>query len=127
MSLAQGVILAALATLVILLVRGRRSPAAIFSGVAFVFILLGYISVDDALRQVTNSGLVTVVLLLLLSVVLDKSRLLESVADALLRGSYRRCLLKLCSATALYSAFLNNTAVVASLISSRPPSDPDRR
>jgi hypothetical protein len=40
MSLAQGVILAALFTRVILLVRGWRSPAAIFSGVAFVFIRL---------------------------------------------------------------------------------------
>jgi hypothetical protein len=57
MSLAQGIILATLATLVVLLVRGKQSPAAIFSGVAFIFILLGYVSVDDALRQLTNSGL----------------------------------------------------------------------
>lgn len=116
MSLAQGIILATLATLVVLLVRGKQSPAAIFSGVAFIFILLGYVSVDDALRQLTNSGLVTVVVLLLLSVVLDKSRLLESAADSLVRGPYRLSLVKLCGATALYSAFLNNTAVVASLI-----------
>ncbi len=116
MSLAQGIILATLATLVVLLVRGKQSPAAIFSGVAFIFILLGYVSVDDALRQLTNSGLVTVVVLLLLSVVLDKSRLLESAADGLVRGPYRLSLVKLCGATALYSAFLNNTAVVASLI-----------
>jgi di/tricarboxylate transporter len=49
-------------------------------------------------------------------VVLDKSRLLESLADSLVRGPYRWALAKLYGATALYSAFLNNTAVVASLI-----------
>lgn len=116
MSVDQGVILATLATLVALLVRGRRSPAAIFAGVAFFFILLDYISVDRALKQVANPGLLTVVVLLLLSVVLDKSRLLESAANALVHGPYRYSLVKLLSATALYSAFLNNTAVVASLI-----------
>ena len=116
MNLDQAIVLAALAVLVTLLVRGRQAPAAVFAGVALVFILLGYISIDGALQQFANSGLVTVVVLLLLSVVLDKSRLLETAADTLVRGSYRWCLVKLCGATALYSAFLNNTAVVASLM-----------
>jgi di/tricarboxylate transporter len=52
----------------------------------------------------------------LLSVVLDKSRLLELMAESLVRGSYRWALTKLYAATAVYSALLNNTAVVASLI-----------
>ena len=116
MSLDQGVVLAALAALVVLLVRGRHSPATVFAGVAFAFILRGYIGVDEALKAVANPGLATVVVLLLLSVVLDKSRLLETAADALVRGPYRLSLIKLGGATALYSAFLNNTAVVASLI-----------
>ena len=116
MNYEQWVVSAALAVLVVLLVRGKQAPAAVFSGVAFFFILLGFVSVDKALQQLTNSGLVTVVVLLLLSVVLDKSRLLETAADTLVRGPYRWSLVKLYGATALYSAFLNNTAVVASLI-----------
>ena len=55
-------------------------------------------------------------MLLLLSVVLDKSRLLEEAAERLVRGPYRWALVKLYVSTALYSAFLNNTAVVASLL-----------
>ena len=86
------------------------------AGVAFAFILLDFVSLQRALQQMTNTGLVTVVVLLLLSVVLDKSRLLEQVAERLTSGSYRWALLKLYVATGLYSAFLNNTAVVASLI-----------
>lgn len=105
-----------LAVLVALLIRGKNAPASIFSGVAFSYILLGFVSVEDSLKHVANTGLVTVVVLLLLSVVLDKSRLLETMADTLVRGPYRWGLVKLFGATAAYSAFLNNTAVVASLI-----------
>ena len=80
------------------------------------FVLLDFVSIDTSLQQLTNNGLVIVVVLLLLSVVLDKSRLLEQLADRLVRGSYRMALLRLTLATGLYSAFLNNTAVVASLL-----------
>ena len=116
MNLPQAVVFAALAVLVVELVRGRRKPALVFSAVAFAFVLLDYISLPKGLAQFTNTGLVTVVVLLLLSVVLDKSRLLETMAERLVRGSYRGALAKLYVAAAVYSAFLNNTAVVASLL-----------
>ena len=112
----QAVIGAALIVLVVLLVRGRQAPALIFTGVAFVFVLLGYVTLPQVLKQFTNPGLVTVLALMLVSVVLDKSRLLEMLATRLVRGSYRQALVKLIAATSLYSAVLNNTAVVASLI-----------
>lgn len=116
MTLQQGAVFLGLAVLVVELLRGRRPPAMIFAGVAFAFMLLDFVSVQEGLAQLTNPGLATVVVLLLLSVVLDKSRLLEALADVLVRGGYRWALAKLFAATALYSAFLNNTAVVASLI-----------
>lgn len=116
MTLQQGAVFLGLAVLVVELLRGRRAPAAVFALVAFAFVLLDFVSVQQGLAQLTNPGLATVVLLLLLSVVLDKSRLLETMAAGLVRGSYRWALAKLFAATALYSAFLNNTAVVASLI-----------
>lgn len=116
MTLQQAVVLAALALLVALLVRGRQSPAALFAGVALLFYVLDYISLERLLLQFTNTGLVAVLLLILVSVVLDKSRLLERLAERLVRGSYPVALLRLVLTTAAYSAFLNNTAVVASLI-----------
>ncbi len=116
MTLQQAVVFGGLVVLVVELLRGRRAPAVVFAGVAFGFILLDYLSLQRSLQQISNTGLVTVVVLLLLSVVLDKSRLLEQLAERLVRGSYRLALLKLTLSTALYSAFLNNTAVVASLL-----------
>jgi di/tricarboxylate transporter len=116
MNLQTGAVFLGLTVLIVELLRGRRAPATVFAGVAFAFVLLDLVSLRDGLEQLTNPGLVTVVLLLLLSVVLDKSRLLERMADGLVRGPYRWALAKLYVVTAIYSAFLNNTAVVASLI-----------
>ena len=112
----QAVVFAALAVLVVELIRGRRAPSALFASVAFVFVMLDLVGLERSLAQFTNSGLVTVVVLLLLSVVLDKAHLLETLAERLVRGGYRGALVKLVVATAAYSALLNNTAVVASLI-----------
>lgn len=116
MTFQQGVVFAGLAILIAELIRGKRSPATVFASVAFAFILLDYIPLQAGLQQLTNKGLITVVVLLLLSVVLDKSRLLEEAAERLVHGPYRWALAKLYVASAVYSAFLNNTAVVASLI-----------
>lgn len=116
MTLPQWVVVLTLAALVFELVRNQRSPGLLFVTTAFVYLMLDYISIKSALQQFTNTGLITVVVLLLLTIVLDKSRLLEQMAGKLVRGSYRWALFKLYGTTALYSAFLNNTAVVASLI-----------
>lgn len=112
----QAAVMAGLGVLVFELIRGKRSPASVFGGLALVFMLLGLTTVNASLATLTNPGLVAVVLLLLISVVLDKSHLLEMLADRLLQGNYRWALAKLYVASAAYSAFLNNTAVVASLI-----------
>lgn len=116
MTLAQIIVFASLAWLIVELVRDKRSPGLLFAGIAFLYLMLDYISMKDTLKQFTNNGLITVVVLLLLSIVLDKSRLLELMANRLVRGPYRWALIKLYAATAVYSAFLNNTAVVASLL-----------
>ncbi len=113
---AQAAVFLGLAVLVTELLRGRRAPAVAFSSVALAFVLLDLVPLPRALQQLTNPGLVAVVLLLLLSVVLDRSRLLEQVAERLVRGPYRLALARLTGMTALFSAFLNNTAVVASLL-----------
>lgn len=116
MTFQQAVVLAVLAVLVVLLIRGRQPPAMVFTGAAGVFFFLNFVTLEQVLKDFSNTGLLTVVVLLLVSVALDKSHLLDLFADRLLRGGYRWALLKLTLATSAYSAFLNNTAVVASLI-----------
>ncbi|MBT9598183.1 MAG: SLC13 family permease [Vitreoscilla sp.] len=116
MTIAQIIVFVSLTWLIVELVRDKKSPGVLFAIVALLYVMLDYISLPNALKQFTNNGLVTVVVLLLLTIVLDKSRMLELLANGLVRGPYRWALVKLYGATALYSAFLNNTAVVASLL-----------
>lgn len=116
MTIAQIIVFVSLTWLIVELVRDKKSPGVLFAVVAFLYVMLDYISLPNALKQFTNNGLITVVVLLLLTIVLDKSRMLELLANGLVRGPYRWALVKLYGATALYSAFLNNTAVVASLL-----------
>lgn len=116
MDITQIFIASAILVLIGLLVWGRWSVVTIFASVAFSFYLTGLISFEALARQLVNPGLVTVVLLMLVATVLDKVRLLELWVKRLLSGSPRWAMLKLLAAVGLYSPFLNNTAVVASLI-----------
>jgi len=116
MDASQIFIAATLLTLIGLLVWGRFSVATVFSSAAFLFFVTGLIEFEALSRQLINPGLVTVVLLMLVATVLDKVRMLETWTHRIVKGSYRWALFKLIGLTGLHSAFLNNTAVVASLI-----------
>lgn len=116
MTLQQGLVLLALAALVAGLVHGRFAPGTLFGGVALLLVLCDLQPIDRALAHFTNPGLVAVLLLMLLAAVLDRVQAIEGVTSRLLRGPYRVVLLRLLVFTASCSAFLNNTAVVASLL-----------
>ncbi|MCB1733511.1 MAG: SLC13 family permease, partial [Halieaceae bacterium] len=65
--------------------------------------------------KATNSGLVTLILLLLVSVGLEKLSWLTRLAGKLITPNYAASLLRMGFFAALFSAFVNNTAVVATL------------
>ncbi|MEX1198199.1 MAG: SLC13 family permease [Pseudohongiellaceae bacterium] len=102
--------------LIAVLIQGRYSVAVVFSTAAFLFYASGLVDTDTLRRQLINPGVLTLGLLMLVAVVLNKSRALEYWTHRMLRGGYRFALAKLIVAVSLHSALLNNTAVVASLI-----------
>ncbi|WP_346839084.1 SLC13 family permease [Microbulbifer sp. SAOS-129_SWC] len=115
----QQLIVAGIFVLVIAsLTLTRFRPSLVFATAAGVCFLTGLVPAEVALQKAVNPGLVTLVALLLASIGLEKARWLRAIADGLINGSLRSSLLRLTSATALTSAFLNNTAVVAALASS---------
>ncbi len=75
----------------------------------------GLVSTADLLSKGSNSGLITLVLLLLVSVGLEKLSWLSNLSGKLVSKSYIGSLLRVGGVTALFSAFVNNTAVVATL------------
>ncbi|MCB1680003.1 MAG: SLC13 family permease [Halioglobus sp.] len=75
----------------------------------------GLVDTEEVLAKASNGGVVTLVLLLLVSIGLEKLSWLPRLSDRLITPSYASSLLRLGSATAFFSAFVNNTAVVATL------------
>ncbi|PKO70598.1 MAG: SLC13 family permease [Betaproteobacteria bacterium HGW-Betaproteobacteria-16] len=108
--------LASLALLLFLLMQGRWTAAVLFAVWAGGFFLLGIIRQDELLASFSNPALVTLLLLLMASLVLERSSLLERLTRGLLRGSERMARLRLMATVATMSAFLNNTAVVAAFL-----------
>ena len=97
------------------LVFTRISAAWVFSLSMLCCYLLGLVSTDVLLSKASNPGLITLVLLLLVSVGIEKLSWLNDMAGKLIDAAYKKSLWRLGIVTALSSAIINNTAVVATL------------
>ena len=109
-------VLVSIGVLLAILISGRVGPAPLFLSWAVGFHLLGLVDQNVMLASFSNPALATLVVLLLVSLALEKSPLLDRVSDALLKGRQGFAVLRLSGLTAMLSAFLNNTAVVGALL-----------
>jgi len=116
MSLEQYGVFAILAGLIALLTLTRLSAAWVFGAVAVLTYLTDLLNVQQFAASFTDSSLLTLVLLLLVSIALEKTRLISWVGQQLTKGGLRTVLTRLWVSTSLLSSFTANTAVVASLI-----------
>lgn len=112
----QGFVLALLLGIVTCLLTTRIKPSFIFAGAAFIAFMAGMIDVSSLTGNFTNSSLLTLVLLILASSALEKTRLISWVSRNISEGRLGTVVAKLGVSTALLSSFTNNTAVVVSLI-----------
>lgn len=104
--------------MVVLLVRFQGRSVAIFGGAMLVTLLAGWIDQQELLSNASNSGLATLIMLVIVSFALEKTSLLRSVSRRLFSESETASILKTISFTALASSVLNNTAVVAAMLNS---------
>ena len=93
-------------------------PVYLFLSATFIFYFKDYISVQEMLEHSTNLSLVTLILLLVSSIAFEKISLLNFIFKKIFHQSYKITIFRLGFFSALSSAFLNNTAIVASSISS---------
>ncbi|OUS71726.1 SLC13 family permease [Pseudoalteromonas sp. A601] len=105
-------------TLVGCLFGTRLKPAWLFVGAIGTAYLAGLIELEDMLVNYANPSLITLVLLVLVSIAVEKTTLVQKLAQSLSKGSLTSSVTKLGLSTAFLSSFTNNTAVVASLITS---------
>ncbi|KZN51022.1 potassium transporter TrkA [Pseudoalteromonas luteoviolacea H33] len=103
--------------LVVCLFGTRLNPAWLFVSAIGVSYLTGLIELESMLVNYANPSLITLVLLILVSIAIEKTTLVQKLASTLASGSLSKSVMKLGLSTAFLSSFTNNTAVVASLIS----------
>ncbi len=101
--------------LVVSLVLTSWPAVWIFATAMLGAYFLGLVDTTEVLAKATNSGLVTLILLLLVSVGLEKLSWLTRLSGKLISANYSASLLRMGFFAALFSAFVNNTAVVATL------------
>lgn len=109
-------VLGSILLLLAILASGRVQPAIAFMTLAGSFLITGLVELPVMLTSFANPALATLILLLLVSLTLERSPLLDLLAAKILAGREKTALLKLMGAGALLSAFLNNTAIVASFL-----------
>lgn len=105
-----------LLTLLILLIQNKIRPSILFGGLATIYYVLGYLDIKDYLHGYTNTSLIVLVLLLLTSIAIEKTSFIHLCANLMIKQNYKTTLFRLGIITPIISAFLNNTAVVASFM-----------
>lgn len=100
------------------LIMTHLAPARLFAGAMGAVYFAGLVTTEELLDKATNIGLITLLLLLLVSVGLEKLNWLSRLSREIVVPGYRRSLLRLSVVTALFSAVVNNTAVVSTLANS---------
>lgn len=118
----SGLSIQAIAVLVIFgatlvaLIRFQRRPASVFAIVLIALYVGNLVSTEQLLASISNPGLMTLTLLVLCSLALEKTKILRVLATFILRPSLNLSGFRLYSLVAIASAVLNNTAVVATLM-----------
>ena len=97
------------------LVFSRWKAVWIFVGAMILAYFAGLVDTEEVLDKASNTGVMTLILLLLASIGLEKLSWLSRLSGKLISKSYVASLLRLGFVTAFFSAFVNNTAVVATL------------
>jgi di/tricarboxylate transporter len=109
-------VLFSVAVLLALLIHGRWSPSILFASWASGYYLLGMVTEKVFLSSFSNSALVTLIVLLLVSAALERSSMLDRLSAFVVRGGEMQAVLRLSSISVVISAFVNNTAVVAAFL-----------
>src|SRR5690606_12574306 len=105
-------VIALLLALVAALIFSKRSPALWFGGALLLSYLVGWLPLEKALQNFANPSLVTLLLLLLVSIAIEKSQLVSWLSRGFAGKRLGSVIARLSLSTAFMSAFINNTAVV---------------
>ena len=98
------------------LIFTNQRPSTVFALTVLGLLTTQQITFDQILDNLTNKGLITLILLLLVSSAIDKTAFIKRLGRKLVTASFTKSYWRLFGLTFFSSALLNNTAIVASLI-----------
>jgi len=98
------------------LIKFQQRPSLIFGITLLVLFVSSMVTTEQVLQSFSNQGVVTLILLLVCSLALEKTRFLRMIATKVIHKSYAKTFMRLFSFTVISSAFLNNTAVVSTML-----------
>ncbi len=103
-------------SLLVSLIFSRVKPTVLFVAAVGGLYITGSVYQSDVLSNITNKSVLTLILLMVSSLALERSAILPWLSSKVFLSSYKATIFRLGLSTALSSAFLNNTAVVATLM-----------
>ena len=112
----KALIAVSLLTLIVLLIQNRFRVSLLFATLASLYFILGLVEFEAFISGFVNNSLMILVLIILASTALEKTVLMDLFSKLIISKSYEKTYLKLGLIIPFLSAFLNNTAVVASLM-----------
>ncbi|NVK55943.1 MAG: SLC13 family permease [Alteromonadaceae bacterium] len=98
------------------LIFTNQRPSTVFALTVLGLLVTQQVTFDQILHNLTNKGLITLILLLVVSSAIDKTAFIKRLGRKLVTASFTKSYWRLFGLTFLSSALLNNTAIVASLI-----------
>ena len=111
-------VLGSIFLLLVFLISGRVQAFKLFGGLVLVYYFTGLVSLEQMLGNFVNPALITLMALLLVSQVIEKTQWVGWVGRRLFVKSLRSSIARMGLLVGVGSAALNNTAVVATLMSS---------
>ncbi|WP_210114712.1 SLC13 family permease [Vibrio echinoideorum] len=98
------------------LIRFQAHSDKVFGVLLLALYVSSLVSTQQVIVSFSNKGLLTLILLMVCSVALEKTKLLRLITNYIIGPNYRLTWLRLFSLTTFSSAILNNTAVVSTML-----------
>ncbi|CZF83405.1 Citrate transporter [Grimontia celer] len=107
-----------IAGLLVTLLLTNLRPALVFGAVFTALLLLDIVPAIQLFNNFTNTALITLVLLVMVSVILERTPLISALGRWCTSGNLRKVTFQTTLSAGLLSAVINNTAVVSTLMRS---------
>ncbi len=98
------------------LVKYQAYPERVFGVLLLVLFGFDFVSSEQVVGSMANQGVLTLMLLMICSLALEKTKVLRQIANYVIRPNYARSSMNLFAFSVLSSSVLNNTAVVSAML-----------